>query len=189
MDRNLAKDVAGSAMATVSGTFYRHASISYPALRGSDSGGRWGPAGAYPVLYLGRPQESVLVEAYRHLVDDVEGMRGDLVASRHFVTCEVNVTKLLDLRNPASVLALGLTLADLNGPHGPCQLIGQAAHQLGLHGVVAPAATGMGETLALFELHLPAEELPVQIAEELWEHLPADPRQYRVIRGGRLDSA
>ena len=109
-------------MATVSGTFYRHASISYPALRGAtleaDGSGRR--------LSRSLPREaqkSVIVEAYRHLVDDVEGMRGDLVASRHFVTCEVNVTKLLDLRNPASVLALGLTLADLNGPHGPCQLM------------------------------------------------------------------
>jgi len=36
--------------------------------------------------------------------------------------------------------------------------VGLAAHQLGLHGVIAPAATGLGLTLALFEHNLPAEQ-------------------------------
>lgn len=141
------------------------------------------------MLYLGRPPDSVVVEAYRHLVDDVEGMRGDLVGPRRFLTCHVTVTKVLDLRDPASVLTVGLTMPDLIGDHDPCQRVGQAAHQLGLHGVIAPAATGLGETLALFELHLPGEELPLLVADEVWEHLPADPRQYRVIHGGKIDSA
>jgi len=47
----------------------------------------------------------------------------------------------------------------------------------------APAATGLGETLALFEHHLPASEMPVLVADELWEVLPADPRRLRLIRG------
>lgn len=187
MDRNLAKDVAAASIVSVKGTFYRHASVTYPGLRGSEAGGRWGPPRAYPVLYLGRPPDSVVVEAYRHLVDDIEGMRGEVVGPRRFFTCDVGVTKILDLRDPASVLAVGMTLDDLTGDHGPCQQVGQAAHQLALHGVIAPAATGLGETLALFELHLPADEMPVLRSEELWVHLPADPRQYRVIQGGAVE--
>jgi RES domain-containing protein len=184
VDRNLALHVASAVIVPVAGVFYRHAALSVAPLRGSDSGGRWGARGAYPVLYLGRPPDSVVVEAYRHLVDDVENMRGDLVQPRRFVTCQVKVSKVLDLRNPASLVAVGLTFDDLIGPHEPCQRVGQAAHQLGLHGLLAPAATARGETLSLFERHLPAAELPVQVAEEIWEHLPTDPRQFRVIRGG-----
>jgi hypothetical protein len=54
----------------------------------------------------------------------------------------------VDLRNPESRDEVALTSDDLRGPHDPCQAVGLAAHQLGLHGVIAPAATGLGETLA-----------------------------------------
>ena len=57
-----------------------------------------------------------------------------------------------------------------------------AAHQLGLHGILAPAATGFGETLAMFEEHLTPQELPRLVSEETWETLPADPRQLRAVQ-------
>jgi hypothetical protein len=60
---------------------------------------------------------------------------------------------------------------------------GEVAHQLRLHGIIAPAATGLGETLALFEQHLPADEMPALVADELWDVLPADPRRLRLVRG------
>ena len=166
--------------------FYRHASLRWPALQGSDSGGRWGPPRAFPVLYLGRPPESVIVEAYRHLVDGIDGMRGDLVAPRRFVAADVKVTRILDLRDKPTLLRVGLSLEGLQGPHPPCQRVGQAAHQLGLHGVIAPAATGLGETLALFERHLPAIEIPILHREQVWEHLPPDPRELRIVKGELL---
>jgi hypothetical protein len=72
---------------------------------------------------------------------------------------------------------VGLKPADLLGPsYETCQQVGQAAHQLELHGVIAPAATELGETLALFEVHLPPAELPVLTKDELWATLPVDPR-------------
>jgi hypothetical protein len=66
MDRNLAVAVAGCGSIDVSGIFFRHVSKTVRELTGSNSGGRWGQPGAYSVLYLGRPPESVIVEAYRH---------------------------------------------------------------------------------------------------------------------------
>jgi hypothetical protein len=57
-----------------------------------------------------------------------------------------------------------------------CQRVGGGAHQLNLHGVIAPAASGLGETLAVFELHLPPAEQPVLVDDEDWLRLPADPR-------------
>jgi hypothetical protein len=138
------------------------------------------------VLYLGRPRASIAVEAYRHLVDPFadEGMTGDLVAPRRLLICEVAVTEVLDLRSREAQARVGLTNADLESPVGeyePCWEVGRVAHQLGLHGIIAPAATSLGETLALFEQHLPADELPVLVDEEVWEQLPADPRRLRLV--------
>lgn len=183
MDRSLAARVASAELTELEGEFERHVSRQMRALAGSRSGGRWGPTGGYPVLYLGRPRDSIVAEAYRALVDGVEGMTGDRVAPRRVLTCQVRATTILDLRLEESRDAVGLSLGDLYGPHGPCQRVGQAAHQLGLHGIIAPAATEVGETLALFEQHLPEDELPVLVAETLWAALPMDPRAAGV--GGR----
>jgi len=62
-------------------------------------------------------------------------------------------------------------------------MVGGVEHQIGLHGVLAPAASVLGETLALFEQHLPAEELPRLIGEKTWAAVPADPRRLRLVRG------
>lgn len=187
MARELALAVAAAPRATVEGRFERHVSLNRRDLAGSNSGGRWGPPGAYSVLYLGRPRASVTVEAYRHLVDPWadEGMTGELVAPRRLLTCDIAATEILDLRSREAQRRVGLdeaTLASSVGDYEACWQVGRVAHQLGLHGIVAPAATLLGETLALFEQHLPAEELPTSIGEEAWDHLPADPRRLRIVR-------
>jgi hypothetical protein len=176
VDRNLAVALAALPTTEVQGTFERHVSPSVRTLTGSASGGRWGPPAAYSVLYLGRPTESVVSEAYRHLVDGVEGMRGDLVGPRRLLRCRVGITDVVDLRDADSLDRLGLDADALRGPHSPCQRVGQVAHQLGRHGILAPAAAGLGETLALFEHHLPVDELPVLLEAEEWHGLPPDPR-------------
>ena len=73
----------------VDGEFERHAALSAPLLTSSQAGGRWGPPGAFGVLYLGRPRSSVVVEAYRHLVDDVPGMRPALLKPRRLLFVQV----------------------------------------------------------------------------------------------------
>lgn len=148
MDRVLATAVAHATTSTVDGEFERHTSLGHRKLNGGAGGGRWGPEGAYPVLYLGRPRDSVVVEAYRHLVEPSEGMRPELVGPRRLLICRVHVTNVLDLRVQANFEIVGLTMDDLLSSidqHGPCQRVGQVAHQLGLHGIIAPAATGLGD--------------------------------------------
>jgi RES domain-containing protein len=186
--RKLVLAVAAGPRTAIQGSFERHVSANWRELTGSNSGGRWGPPGIYSVLYLGRPRSSVAVEAYRHLVDPFaeDGMTGDMVAPRRLLSCEVDVTDVLDLRSDEALQVVGLSGDDLSSPIGEyqaCQSIGRVAHQLGLHGIIAPAATGLGETLALFEQHLPAAELPHLIGEEMWDRLPADPRRLRLVRG------
>ena len=186
MTRNLAVAVAAVARVEVEGVFERHVSEKVRDLTGSNSGGRWGAPATYSVLYLGRPRASVTVEAYRHLVDPyaADGMTGDLVAPRKVLRCDVSVSEILDLRSEMAQRQVGLSYEALSslGEYSACRAVGRVAHQLGLHGVIAPAATGLGETLALFEQHLPASELPRLVSEERWDVLPADPRRLRVMR-------
>lgn len=186
MPRKLTVAVASVPRPAIEGHFERHVSFATRELTGSSSGGRWGPAGGYSVLYLGRPRASIAVEAYRHLVDPYadEGMTGDMVQPRRLLVCAVAVTEILDLRSSQAQLAVGLddeALRSEIGDYDACHEIGRVAHQLGLHGILAPAATGLGETLALFEQHLPANELPTLVSEEVWDRLPADPRRLRIV--------
>lgn len=187
---SMAVAVARATRSSVNGTFQRHTSPRVTTLAGSPAGGRWGPPGTFPVLYLGRPTASVIVEAYRHLVDGTEGMSGANVGPRTLWTCHVAATELLDLRDPQSQAAVSLTLEDLTSPvdhYERCQQVAAAAYQLQLHGVIAPSGGGNGETLALFPHHLPAQELPVVVSRETWARLPADPRRLRVLRGGTAE--
>jgi RES domain-containing protein len=181
MNRDLANAIAGTTPANAFGTYHRHAWAGATGLKGSTSGGRWSPEDTYPTIYLGEPEPSVIVEAHRRLVDGVEGMRPELVAPRKFITVEVDVSNLLDLRTAAHREAVGLDFEALAGPWAPCQRVGRAAHQLGMHGIITPAATSIGITLALFEHHLPPNEWPHVIAEVIWDHLPADPRRLRAV--------
>lgn len=201
---NLAARLAQVAEATEAGQWQRHvlASNAHHALDGRAAYGRWGTRGGFPVLYLGKPRASVVVEAYRHLVDPVEpeapAEREALIDSlkpRVLVTCSVSVTNLLDLRTAFGRAQAGLTMQDLTSPtddrqaYALCQHVAQVAHQLRRHGIIAPAATGMGQTLALFMDLLPVAQRPRRSREEeAWTRLPPDPRSeqtrhLRIVRG------
>jgi len=184
MERSVAVAVSSAPTCSVSGEFMRHISPKIDDLVSSAAGGRWGPPGAFSVLYLGRPQPSVVIEAYRHLVDDdLDGMPASAVGPRRLITCQVNVERILDLRAPTALSGLDLdaeTLRSNVGTYGPCHRVALAAHQLELWGIIAPAATGLGETLALFETHVPPDRWPILTASEIWPQLPADPRRLRL---------
>ncbi len=181
MDRKLALTIANAPTCAIRGEFYRHVSPNIDHLGASDSGGRWGAPGAYPVLYLGRPVDSVVVEAYRHLIDDdLDGMPPSAVGPRRLLTCEVDVEKILDLRLGDTQGRVSLDADALHsevGAYGPCLRVSQIAHQLELWGIIAPAASGMGETLALFQTHIPADRWPRLTGSQMWNSLPADPRR------------
>lgn len=119
-------------------------------------------------------------------------MPATAVGPRRLLVCRVSVTNVLDLRDPGSWESLGISVEDLMSPVGeydPCQAIGRAAHQLELHGIIAPAATGVGETLSLFERHLPPTEIPVLTDDVLWDQLPRDPRRLRAVDHSDIEPA
>jgi hypothetical protein len=100
----------------VKGDFERHCGLRWEDLMPSAAGGRWGARRAFEVLYLGRPRESVVVEAYRHLVDDELDLPGELAAAvieRRVLTCEVKVNNILDLRSQKARTRVDVADSDL----------------------------------------------------------------------------
>lgn len=173
-ERTLAERVAAVPGVMVEGVFMRHAAPGRDAFAGG-YGGRWGEG--MLVIYLGRPEESCVEEAYRHLVDDT-GVPAKFVKQRSVYTVRVEASNILDLRTAAAQEQVGLTIEDLRsdvGEYEACQRVAATAHQLEFHGVLAPAATGFGETLALFRQRVGVDELPVVIGERTWLHLPPRP--------------
>lgn len=121
---------------TVAGTFYRHAAPNRDAFAGGTAG-RWGAD--FPVIYLGRPPDSVTIEAYRHLVDPFDIPRA-AVKARILYTVTVTVTDVLDLTDPANLAISALSAPDLTSEvddYSACQQIADAAHRLGRHAILA----------------------------------------------------
>lgn len=148
------------------------------------------------------PTSSVVVEAYRHVVDPIvfddpadRDRFVDGLLPRVLVTCTVNVGGLVDLRTATARAATELTMQDLQSPmsdkdaYRRCQEVAHVAHQLGRCGILTPAATGLGDTLALFTDRRTVAERPVRSLEDVqWARLPPDPRlaaptRRRIIRG------
>lgn len=185
--RDLLVSLADLEPIRVQGDFERHVALRWDDLSGSAAGGRWGAPRAFEVLYLGRPPESVVVEAYRHLVED-ELDQPEILAShvlqRELLRCRVDIGNILDLRPTPARRSVDLSDDDLFsevGEYGACQRIGAAAHQLLYAGLIAPSATGLGETLALFPTNLAIDQWPEIVGRELWNGLPADPRRLRLV--------
>ena len=185
--RDLLAAIADLEPVQIEGVFERHCSLRWEELKASAAGGRWGAPRAFEVLYLGRPRDSVIVEAYRHLVDDELDETEQLAAAvleRRIITCAIDVPNLLDLRPAKAHEAVGLSATELYShvdDYGACQSVGAAAHQLGLTGIIAPSATRVGETLALYTTNLAVEHWPTVTARDIWHGLPADPRQLRAV--------
>jgi hypothetical protein len=170
---------------SLDGVWQRHVPAKFVAgaLEGRTATGRWGTENGFPVLYLGRPTDSVVVEAYRHLIDPVADSPAPPIRPRALVTCEVSVSQILDLRSATNRILSNLTMQQLQSEtrdrdaYRACQNVAAAAHQLEFHGLIAPAATEMGETLVLFTDRLAADETPTHTTDEFWTELPPDPRR------------
>lgn len=192
MTTSRAAQIAQTSPAAITGTWQRHSAARWAnnALDGHRSNGRWGTLDGFDLIYLGTPRDSVIVEAYRHLVDPVEDpLPPTALAPRVLITVHVDVTNLLDLRSAGARMSAGLDISDLTSAttntaaYERCREVAQIAHQLGRHGLVAPAATAMGETLVLFADLLPEHEHPRRLTQdEYWDQLPPDPRQPQARR-------
>jgi len=193
MHRALVQAIASIPPISVSGLYHRVLAERNldRALDGSRHGGRWGPADIFPVLYLTDHLDALIIEAYRHYGDPTEATPSPKPRRMVTISCKVNVTRIFDLGTATARMQLGLTEAilyaepDSQESYRSCSHIAQAAHQLGLHGILAPSSTGAAGayTLVLFTDLLPEAEQPVRVGGvQRWsDELPADPRVLRIV--------
>jgi RES domain len=85
----------------------------------------------------------------------------------------VRLVAVLDLRPPEATAALGLRPRDLGaGARRACQAVGDAAHALGLEGLLAPSAAGPGTVLAVFPDQLLGGSSLGLLGVETWSEPP-----------------
>jgi RES domain-containing protein len=161
------------------GHAWRHVRPGYPPPSGEGAravGGRWNPPGSFPTLYLGLDVAVVTAEFYRHL--DRQRLRAEDALPRVMYQYDVHLSRIVDLRSPVTWPDLDLTADRIRGPdQRHCQAVGDAAHSLGMEGLLAPSATGQGEVLALFlDRQAPESALGVA-ASETWTAPPQPGRR------------
>ena len=128
-----------------------------------------------PQLRISR--EAAVAEFYQ-LVSRA-GVDATSLLPRELVALELSLGKCLDIRSGEmrDRLDLGSNLiraADASA----CQAVGAAAHHLGLEGIIAPSATGIGNVVAVFigrlfpESSLTATKLETSTEAPLRERAP-----------------
>jgi RES domain-containing protein len=151
-DAELVQQVDGLAPVSLALRLYRLMSGRYRAASGEGAravGGRWNPPESFPTLYLGSSVETAEAEVRRGFA--AQGRRLEEAVGPVVHEMDVRLTAVLDLREPAVLTEVGLSLNDVAGPdRRRCQAVGDAAHFIGLEGIWAPSAAGTGEVVAIF---------------------------------------
>ncbi len=150
------------------GHAWRHQAPLYNPRSGEgarQSGGRFNPRGSFPVLYLCLSQPCVVAELQRLAERQPIGLDGLL--PRHLYIYDISLDRVLDLANTGTRNPLGVELeALIDNDWTTCQLLGVAAHALGTQAIRTPAATGVGEVLAVFPENLGTGTVEPRLAEE-----------------------
>jgi RES domain-containing protein len=134
-------------------------------------GGRWNPKGSFAVLYLGLDQRTVIAEFER--LARRQGLAPSSFLPRRLYRYDGKLQNLLDLRQPETYEALGLTRETMAADDATaCEAVGEAAFVAGREGVLAPSATGEGEVLAVFLERLTPPSALRDVDSVLWEHVP-----------------
>jgi len=160
------------------GQAFRHIAHDRHPLSGAGArthGGRWNPPDSFSTLYLALDRETTVREFYR-LVKR-QGRSPEDFLPRRMYRYDVALAAVLDLRDPSTRAALQLSDLDLTANDAAkCQQLGEAAHYLGLEGILAPSATGEGTVLAVFFDRLHADSQVRDLDHEPWTVPPQEPQ-------------
>jgi len=176
--RHTTPAIAGLSPATFSGRAFRHQAVewqySQPGAGARSVGGRWNPPNSFATLYLALSEEAAAAELVR--LATRAGRAVDDFMPRHLLEFEVKLDRLLDLTDAGAVGQMNLEENHLRADDPrKCQEIGEAAHHLGLEGILAPSATGSGVVLAVFvERLLPGSQLEL-IQTTAWSSITGRP--------------
>lgn len=154
------------------GSAYRHQSPDLDPLSGVGArrrGGRFNPPRSFPVLYLGLELDTVAAELRRSAART--GLNVLDALPREVFRYDVDVSRVLDLRDPSTLDALETTLDELLAADRlRGQQIGVAALHSDAQAILAPSATGTGTVLAVLLDNLGASRCTANL-QATWRSL------------------
>lgn len=160
--------VAAAPLAAFSGEGWRHLSPRHDPLSGEGArlnGGRFNPAGSFPVLYICRTRPCAVAELRRLGERHAVGVEGLL--PRRLYRYDIRLDRVLDLTDAGVRGKVGLGLEVLTGPDwAACQELGETAHALGVQGLLSPSAAGVDDVLAVFVHHIGLGTVEPTLVEE-----------------------
>ena len=128
-------------------------------------GGRFNPPHSFSVLYLCLSRPCVVAELTRQA--ERQGLNVDALLPRELFGITVDLHKVLDLTDVATLDALGIAPLDLvREDHRFTQEIGEAAHEHAFQAIRSPSATGVDNILAIFPEKLAGAVLDVELLGE-----------------------
>lgn len=154
---------------------FRHVAHDRHPLSGAGArlhGGRWNPPDSFATLYLALERQTTVSEFYRLAAR--QGRAPEDFLPRRLCRYEVTLSAVLDLQDLTARASVDLGEAELKANDATrCRQIGEAAHYLGLEGILAPSATGEGTVLAVFFDRLHADSQIRDIDHEPWTAPPS----------------
>jgi len=155
------------------GLVYRHVAPGIDCRSGEGAqqqGGRWNPPNSFPAIYTGLTRQSTVAEFYR--LAERNHIEPAALLPRTLCIMRAELHGVLDLRVADALKAVGLDGEIVLGDDvRPCRRVGEAAHKLGLQGLLAPSATGTGEVLVIYMVNLRADSSLEPSGTETWETL------------------
>lgn len=155
------------------GLVYRHVAPGIDCRSGEGArqqGGRWNPPSSFPTIYTGLTPQSTAAEFHR--LAKRNHIEPAALLPRTLCIIRVELHAVLDLRAAEALKAVALDSGIVLGDDvRPCRRVGEAAHKLGLEGLLAPSATGTGEVLVIYIVNLRADSNLEPSETETWETL------------------
>lgn len=116
-------------------------------------------------------RETVVAEFYR--LASGAGLDPEVLLPRDLFGLKLSVEKCLDIRSGEARDRLNIGHNQMRAADASaCQAVGAAAHHLGLEGIIAPSATGIGHIVAVFTDRLSPESVLTAIRPATWTEAP-----------------
>jgi RES domain-containing protein len=152
------------------GECFRQQAPKYDPLSGEGArrqGGRFNPPRSFPVLYLCTTRACAVAELRRAGGRLAIGLEGLL--PRQLYRYEVNLVRVVDLTDEATLTALGYSLSDMISEDLSLpRAIGESAHSFGIQAVLCRSARTQDDVLAVFLKNVGLSTLSASLGET-WE--------------------